>query len=101
MVVWRKKKPRHKKVRKSLRGQTLKIDSSAVQTLIEKRISPLMALDGANIELLSVDDEEKVITVRFNGSYRGSPCRSIVLDYVILPILKQELDTAIQVKMAD
>lgn len=79
----------------------MKIDSSEIQYLIEKRISPLVALDGAEIELLSVNDEEKVVTIRFGGKYRGSPCRDTVLNYVVLPILKQEIDASIRVKMAD
>ena len=82
-------------------GPLLSIDSSAVQELIEERISPLIAVDGAEIELISVDDDENLVTIRFGGSYRGSPCRGIVLDFVVIPILNQALGESVQVKIAD
>ncbi len=87
-----------KRIRK---GYKLSIDISAVQALIEEQISPLFAVDGAQIELLSISDSENTVSVRFGGSYRGSPCRNIVLNYVVIPILQAGLDQAVDVKLMD
>ena len=77
------------------------IDRSAVQALLDKRVSPLVAIDGANVELISVDDTENLVTVRLGGTYRGSPCRSIVIEYIVTPILAQALNQPIRVQMVD
>ena len=77
------------------------IDNQSVLKVIEERISPLLAVDGGKIELISINDEKGGVTVRFGGTYRGSPCRLIVLNWVVKPILNETLNMTINVDMAD
>ena len=79
----------------------MKIDDKSVQAVIDERIVPLIAVDGGRIELIAVDDEAQCVTVRFGGTYRGNPCRGVVVDFVVAPIIKNAFEGPITIKMVD
>jgi len=77
------------------------LNKSKVETLVETRILPLLRVDGGTVEVAEVDEAQRTVTLRFGGSYRGSPCRGVVLNEVVYPILKEVFVESIEVKMAD
>jgi Fe-S cluster biogenesis protein NfuA len=66
------------------------ISKKEIETIIAKRIVPLLELDHGSMEVVRFDRGQGNLQVRFGGSYRGSPCREIVLKYVVEPVLREE-----------
>lgn len=77
------------------------LNKSSVDELVEAKISPILRVDGGTLEVISVDPDAHAVTLRFGGAYRGSPCRSIVLAEVVLPMLKEVFEELEKVEMAD
>jgi Fe-S cluster biogenesis protein NfuA len=65
------------------------LNQSEIEEVVKTRISPILTVDGGSIEVAAFNAESRALTVRFGGTYRGSPCRGVVLKYVVWPILKQ------------
>ena len=77
------------------------IDKSALDEMIAKRVRPLLRVDGGTVEVVSTDSETDTVTLRFGGAYRGSPCRGVVLENVVKPILRKYVNDSIRIEMAD
>lgn len=67
------------------------MDKDKIDIIVNSRLKPLLAVDGGDIDIISVDSVAKLVKLRFKGSYSGSPCREIVFKYVVEPILRQEI----------
>jgi Fe-S cluster biogenesis protein NfuA len=78
-------------------------DETALEKVIQTRVKPLLSVDGGTVEVVSIeeDGETRTIGVRFGGAYRGSPCRKVVLDNVIVPIIKDIFGEGIRLEMMD
>lgn len=77
------------------------MNEKAIIEILEEIVAPMIAVDGGEIDLVSLDDHSKCIRVRFGGSYTGSPCRGIVLKYIVEPILKDRVTNLTSVEMVD
>ena len=72
----------------------------AVQRRIQDNRA-LIAIDGGKIEVLEVDENSRVVKLRFFGAYYGSPCRDTILKYVVGPVLRQEIEEIASIELAD
>lgn len=77
------------------------LNKSNVEELIETKILPILRVDGGTVEVVAVDPDEHGVTLRFGGTYRGSPCRGVVLSEVIGPMLKEVFEELTAIEMAD
>lgn len=64
------------------------ITREQIEGIIKTQIKPLLVVDGGSIEV--VDLLETGVRLRFGGKYVGSPCREIVFQYVVKPVLEAE-----------
>ncbi len=79
----------------------MSISKQKLETIINTRLAPLLAVDDADIELISIIDEQSLVRVRFGGRYHGAPCRDIVLKYVVEPVLKSEIEQIERIEWID
>jgi Fe-S cluster biogenesis protein NfuA len=70
-----------------------------IETLIREVLSPLFEADGGTLELVEVAD--RVIRVRFGGSYRGCPSVPYTLEGVVMPALRQAAGADIRVEIVN
>lgn len=67
------------------------MDRERIEAILNNRLKPLLAVDGGDVEIVSIDEDANLLKLHFKGSYAGSPCREIIVKYVVEPILKQEI----------
>ena len=72
-----------------------------IDDILAEYVAPILAVDGGTAEILSVDTDEPSVALRLGGTYRGNPCRGIVMDYVIRPIFQKYVGENITVRLAD
>ena len=77
------------------------MNEKAIVEILEEIVAPVIAVDGGEIELVSLDDQSQCVRVRFGGSYTGSPCRGIVLKYIVEPVLRDRVENLTAVEMVD
>lgn len=77
------------------------LDKSKIEELVATRIAPIVRVDGGSIEVVEVDAESRRAALRFGGAYRGNPCRGIVLEHVVRPILEECFDELEKIEIAD
>ena len=77
------------------------LDRNAVDEILKGRIAPLIAVDGGAIDIVEIDPAKGCVRVRFGGTYRGSPCRGVVLKYVVEPLLKANAKGIVSVEMVE
>jgi Fe-S cluster biogenesis protein NfuA len=77
------------------------LNKSDIEELVTTHIAQLLRADGGSIEVVALNLETQTLTVRFGGTYRGSPCRGVVLEHVVEPILKVRFSELNRVEMAD
>jgi Fe-S cluster biogenesis protein NfuA len=80
---------------------TMSLNRKEIDEIVNTRIASILRVDGGSIEVTALNEDSRVLTVRFGGTYRGSPCRGIVLRYIVLPILKQSFGELDSLEMAD
>ncbi len=83
------------------KAREMTLDRSALDEIIKTQINPLLRVDGGTVEVVSTDGETRTIALRFGGTYRGSPCRGVVLNHVVIPILNGFFDETIAIEMVD
>jgi Fe-S cluster biogenesis protein NfuA len=77
------------------------LNKSEIDELVATRIAPIVRVDGGDVEVAEVDLEECRVALRFGGSYRGNPCRGVVLEHVVRPILQECFDNLEKIEIAD
>jgi Fe-S cluster biogenesis protein NfuA len=82
-------------------GTSMILNREEIAAVLTERITPLLEVDGASLELVDFDDENRRLHVRFGGAYRGSPCRETVVKHVIEPVLKQAFADLVTVEWLD
>lgn len=70
-----------------------------VEAVLDK-IRPSIQADGGNVELVNVDEESKVVTVRLTGACVGCPMSQLTLKAGIERILKHEIPEITSVEAA-
>jgi Fe-S cluster biogenesis protein NfuA len=68
-----------------------------IEALFRDVLCPLLEADGATIELVDVRD--RVVQVRFGGSYRGCPSTPYTVAGVIVPALRKATGQAYEVEV--
>lgn len=71
----------------------------AVKGVIEKEISPLLAMEGGSIELVSVEDG--VVRVRLTGACAGCPMSQFTLVNFVEATLKERIPEVKEVVAVD
>jgi len=77
------------------------LNEKVIVEILDEVVAPMIAVDGGEIALVSLDDEGNRVRVRFGGSYTGSPCRGVVLKYIVEPVLKDRVKSLAIVEMVD
>jgi Fe-S cluster biogenesis protein NfuA len=72
-----------------------------IEEIVKTRIAPILRIDGGTIEVTMPSADSLVLKVRFGGTYRGSPCRGVVLKSVVFPVLKQSFCELENLELAD
>jgi Fe-S cluster biogenesis protein NfuA len=70
-----------------------------VKRVIEKEISPLLAMEGGSIELVSVEDG--TVTVRLRGACAGCPMSQFTLANFVEATLKEKIPAVKEVVAVD
>ncbi len=68
-----------------------------VEEVLEK-IKVALQADGGGIELVDVDDDEGIVSVRLTGACVGCPMASMTLANGVERVLKQEIPEVKEVK---
>jgi Fe-S cluster biogenesis protein NfuA len=68
-----------------------------VKELIKTDIAPALQQDGGAIELVAIDEETGVISVRLVGACRGCPHASITLKNGVERYLKENVEQVTEV----
>jgi len=61
-----------------------------IAKVIEK-IKPMLAADGGSVELVGVDEEKGVVTVRLTGACGCCPHATMTLQNVVERMIKEEV----------
>ena len=72
-----------------------------IQDIVSKRVLPLIEMDSGTVEIVRIYSTKGKVQVRLGGAYFGSPCRDVLVKYVIEPILKEEIDEINDVELVD
>jgi len=72
-----------------------------VEETVQQRINPLFELDNGSLEVVRVQKKSGRVQVRLAGSYGGSPCRNVLVKFVIEPILSSEFEEIQSVELVD
>jgi Fe-S cluster biogenesis protein NfuA len=70
--------------------------TARVQQVIEN-IKPLLQADGGDIELVSVDEQSGVVSVRLQGACRGCPGAAITLKMGVERHMKEKVPEVTEV----
>ncbi len=68
-----------------------------VKELIKTDIAPALQQDGGDIELVAIDEETGVISVRLVGACRGCPHAGITLKNGVERYLKENIEQVTEV----
>ncbi len=79
----------------------MELTQAEIDKITDSVISPILAIDGGLVRITVADTETMTVNVQLNGSYRGSPCRSIIINHIITPILQHNFGKSCQVRMTD
>jgi len=70
-----------------------------VKEVIEKEVRPLLAMEGGDIELVSVDDS--AVKVRLSGACAGCPMSQFTLANIVEATLKENVPELKEVILID
>jgi len=65
------------------------------------RIRPAIQADGGNVELVDVNEDTKVVTVKLTGACVGCPMSQLTLKAGIERIIKHEIPEIVSVESAN
>ncbi len=83
----------------TFKNMTIIQKSKAVDAIIDKDIRPMLMMDGGNMEVLDIKEEDENIDIyiRYLGACSGCATSSTGTLYAIESVLKQKLDDSIRV----
>jgi len=64
------------------------------------RIRPAIQADGGNVELVDVNEDTKIVTVKLTGACAGCPMSQMTLKAGIERIIKHEIPEVVAVEAA-
>ncbi len=76
------------------------VDKDKVQEALDK-VRPMLQADGGDVELVDVDQESGVVTVRLTGACKGCPMSQMTLKAGIERYLKSEVEGVTAVEKED
>jgi Fe-S cluster biogenesis protein NfuA len=76
------------------------VDKEKVQEALDK-VRPMLQADGGDVELVDVDQESGVVTVRLTGACKGCPMSQMTLKAGIERYLKSEVEGVTAVEKED
>ena len=82
-------------------------DTKAAETIEQRvkdvvdRIRPLLQADGGDIELVSVDEETGVVSVRLQGACKGCPSAAMTLKMGVERHVKEQVPQVKEVVAVD
>ncbi|MCP4481677.1 MAG: NifU family protein [bacterium] len=56
-----------------------------------EKVRPSLQMDGGDIELISINEKTKVVTVRLQGSCSGCPMSAMTLKHSVEKTIKEEV----------
>lgn len=62
-----------------------------VEDVLEKYIRPSLRMDGGDVELVDVDENEGVVKVRLTGACGGCPMSQMTLQMGVERVLKEKI----------
>ena len=62
-----------------------------VKSVLFNEISPALQRDGGGVELVDIDEEEKIVKVRFLGACRGCPHSQMTFASLVERTLKERI----------
>jgi Fe-S cluster biogenesis protein NfuA len=65
------------------------LERKNVEDVLDRRIRPMLARDGGNIELIDV--KENKVYVRLTGACHGCPAAAMTLSHGVERVLREEL----------
>jgi len=71
-----------------------------VEAVLDK-IRPSIQADGGNVELLDVNEDTKIVTVKLTGACAGCPMSQMTLKAGIERIIKHEIPEVVSVEAAN
>lgn len=71
-----------------------------VEAVLDK-IRPAIQADGGDVELVDINDDSKVVTVKLTGACVGCPMSQMTLKAGIERILKHEIPEIVSVESAN
>ncbi len=76
-----------------------KLEKDKVQEALDK-VRPMLQRDGGDVELVDIDQETGVVTVRLTGACKGCPMSQMTLKAGIERYLKSEVQGVTSVEAA-
>ncbi len=71
-----------------------------VEAVLDK-IRPSIQADGGNVELIDVNEDTKIVTVKLTGACAGCPMSQMTLKAGIERIIKHEIPDVVSVEAAN
>jgi Fe-S cluster biogenesis protein NfuA len=71
-----------------------------VEAVLDK-IRPSIQADGGNVELIDVNEDTKIVTVKLTGACAGCPMSQMTLKAGIERIIKHEIPEVVSVEAAN
>ncbi len=73
-----------------------------VDRVIQDLIRPLLAADGGDVEVVSVDPsaDPPEVVLRLSGAFRGCPGTPLVQRSILEPVLEKALGSKVRVRLA-
>jgi Fe-S cluster biogenesis protein NfuA len=62
-----------------------------VEDVLEKFIRPSLRMDGGDVELVDVDENEGIVKVRLTGACGGCPMSQMTLQMGVERVLKEKI----------
>jgi Fe-S cluster biogenesis protein NfuA len=66
-----------------------------------ERVRPSLQMDGGDIELVSVDEENAIVKVKLKGSCHCCPMSTITLKHSVERIIKEEIPEIVSVESVE
>ena len=68
------------------------MDKKQVEDVIDKKVRPGLKMDGGDIELVEIDEDNGIVKVRLRGACAGCPMSQMTLTMGVEAILKREVE---------
>lgn len=72
-----------------------------IEQILDTEIRPILKNDGGDIELVEVNEEQGIISLRFLGVCRGCPMAKITFQDIVEKVLKEKVSVIKEIKLID